>query len=125
MCKWDSCKKEVHQYTDLPDRILSVHHYHSGDKTIVGMDQDGNEKQQFYLLMNDGADVEKLVVSEDHFHQFGGWAPDDHAVSFTSNRRHQGYFDVFIFDFFIGEKELIYELVVDCTSVLWFMDGLS
>lgn len=123
--KWDSGTKEVHQYTDLPDRILSVHHSHRGDKTIVGMDQDGNEKQQFYLLMNDGADVEELVVSEDHFHQFGGWAPDDHAVSFTSNRRHQGYFDVYIYDFSKGEEELIYEVDAQCTPVCWTKDGKS
>lgn len=121
--KWDSETRDTTQYTDLSDRILSVHHSHSGKETVVGMDKNGNEKQQLYLLKNKGQDIEELVISEDHFHQFGGWSPDDKTISFTSNRRHPGYFDIYIYDLSKGKEELLYKNDGQCTPVSWTNDG--
>jgi len=121
--KWDEREQLVQQYTYLPDRALSVHHSNSGEQTIVGMDKDGNEKQQLYLLEQNGEKTEPLVVSENHFHQFGGWSPDDQKIVFTSNRRHPGYFDVYVYDFSTKTETLLYEVDGQCTPVCWTKDG--
>ncbi|WP_163969732.1 S9 family peptidase [Oceanobacillus halotolerans] len=121
--KWDETAKKVKQYTDLEDRILSVYHSPSGEKTIVGMDHKGNEKQQFYLLTDDGTNVEELVISTEHFHEFGGWSPDEKSIAFTSNRRHLGYFDLYVVDVETKKEEVIYEYDGKCTPISWTKDG--
>ncbi|WP_188454272.1 S9 family peptidase [Virgibacillus oceani] len=123
--KWDEETSQIKQYTDLKDRVLSVHHSPSGDKTVVGMDYKGNEKQQLYLLRKNGEIVEELVISSEHFHQFGGWSPDETKIAFSSNRRHPGYFDVFILDIATKTEELVYKVDGNCTPICWTKDGKS
>ncbi|WP_099159709.1 S9 family peptidase [Virgibacillus ndiopensis] len=123
--RWDEETSQIKQYTDLQDRVLSVHHSPSGDKTIIGMDCKGNEKQQLYLLRNNSANVEELVVSGEHFHQFGGWSPDETKVAFSSNRRHPGYFDVYVLDFATKTEEVVYKVDGNCTPICWTKDGES
>ncbi|MFD2044774.1 S9 family peptidase [Ornithinibacillus salinisoli] len=115
----------VQQYSNLEDRIMSVHHSSSGGKTIVGMDHNGNEKQQLFLLTESGTSVEELVKSKDHFHRFGGWSPKEDKISFASNRRHPGFFDVYVFDLESRTEELMYEFDGSCTPVCWTKDGES
>lgn len=121
--KWDALTGESKQYTDLPDRILSIYHSHSGERTIVGMDHDGNEKQQLYLLSEGGKQVDPLIVSDEHFHQFGGWSMDDQKIAFTSNRRHPGYFDIYVYDFKDQTEILIEEIDHQCRVLDWTKDG--
>ncbi|WP_142828364.1 S9 family peptidase [Planococcus soli] len=123
--KWNGNLDDVEQVTDLEDRILLVSHSPSGKKTIVGMDHKGNEKQQFYVMDSDGSNIEALVVSPDHFHHFGGWSPDETKIAFSSNRRHPGYFDVFIIDLYEKKERAIYETEANCNPVCWTKDGQS
>lgn len=121
--KWDG--EGISQFTDMEDRVLSVYHSPDGTKTIVGMDHKGNEKQQLYLLTEGGRSVEELVVSEEHFHQFGGWSPDGEKIAFSSNRRHPGYFDVFTLDLPTKIVKTVYESETNCDPVCWTKDGES
>ena len=118
---WQWSDGQIEQVTDLPDRVLSVYHAPSGSKTIIGMDHKGNEKQQFYLL--EGKRAEELVISEEHFHHFGGWSPDETKIAFSSNRRHPGYFDVFVLDMETRTEETVYQVDGNCTPVCWSKDG--
>lgn len=121
--KWDEQQQSPIQYTYFPDRVLSVHHSHAGDRSIIGMDKDGNEKQQLYILEQDGEKVQPLIVSEEHFHQFGGWSPDDKQIAYASNRRHPGFFDIYLYNFTKKEETLLYEIDNQCTPVCWTKDG--
>lgn len=119
--KWDGNAARIEQVTDLEDRVLSVYHAPSGTKTIAGMDSKGNEKQQFYLL--EGKEAEELVVSKEHFHHFGGWSPDEKKIAFSSNRRHPGYFDVYVLDIEAKTEEVVFQVDGNCTPVCWTKDG--
>lgn len=121
--KWSKDTSEIEQYTDLEDRILSVYHSPSSDKTVVGMDSKGNEKQQFYLLKEEGKIVEELVVSPPHFHYFGGWSPDGSKIAYSSNRRHPGAFDVFVMDVETKQESVVYEYDGNCTPLVWLKNG--
>ncbi|WP_100011519.1 S9 family peptidase [Lentibacillus sediminis] len=121
--KWDGATAEVRQYTNLEDRVLSVNHSPSGKKTVVGMDHQGNEKQQLYLLTNDLATTEELVVKPEYFHEFGGWSPDETKIVFASNRRHPGFFDIFLLDLETKTEQVLFEYDGKCTPVCWTKDG--
>ena len=121
--KWDATTTQIQQYSDLPDRVLSVHHSPSGKQTIVGIDEQGNEKQQLYILHENSLNAQELVVSKEHFHQFGGWSPDESKIAFTSNRRHPGYFDIFIIDLETKTEEVVYQVDGNCTPIAWTKDG--
>ncbi|WP_139343345.1 S9 family peptidase [Virgibacillus siamensis] len=121
--KCDMASLEVKQFTDFPDRTLSVHHSPTGAQTIVGMDYEGNEKQQFYLLSEGDTKVEELVVSKEYFHEFGGWSTDGTKIAYSSNRRHPGYFDVYIFDLATKTEKKVYEIDGNCTPLCWTKDG--
>ena len=121
--KWDGGTSQIKQYTEMDDRVLSVNHSPSGTKTIIGMDHKGNEKQQLYMLDGKSLRVEELVLSMEHFHQFGGWSPDEEKISYSSNRREPGYFDVYVMDLVSQKEELVYQVDGNCTPVCWMKDG--
>ncbi|MFD1037527.1 alpha/beta fold hydrolase [Virgibacillus byunsanensis] len=120
--KWDNLTLQIEQLTNLNDRVLSVYHSPSGEKVIIGMDEDGNEQQQFYLLTNKG-EIEELIVSPGNFHYFGGWSPDESKIAFSSNRRHPGYFDVYVFDFNTNTTKIVFKNDGKCIPLCWTKNG--
>jgi dipeptidyl aminopeptidase/acylaminoacyl peptidase len=121
--KWDKATGTIEQITDMPDRVLGVHHSPSGQKTIIGMDHKGNEKRQLYLLDETSGKAEELVISTDHFHEFGGWSPDETKIAFSSNRRHPGFFDVYVLDIETKTEQTVLQVDGNCTPVCWTKDG--
>lgn len=111
--------KEPVQYIKTEDRPLSIHHSPNGEMTAIGMDEKGNEKQQIYLYDQKHDKVEKLVESLDHFHYIGGWSPDGQYISYSSNRRQPGFFDVFIVDIATKEVKEVYRYDGNCTPLSW------
>lgn len=110
-------------YRFFEDRVMSVHHAPDGGRTIVGMDHDGNEKQQLYVIDGERECPLPLVVSEEHFHHFGGFSPAGDRIAFSSNRRHPGYFDVFVQDLETKEVQEVYRYDSKCTVLKWLPDG--
>lgn len=114
----DENQKPV-QFIQAPDRTLSVFHSPDGNKTVAGVDWKGNEKQQLFLLKDDHSKLEPLVHSPEHFHYIGGWSPDGKHISYSSNRRHPGYFDVFIADIETKETEKVFSFDGNCQPLSW------
>lgn len=111
------------QFTEFEDRVMSAHHSPVGDKTVIGMDHDGNEKQQFYLIDREGNHVHTLVEEPEYFHHFGGWSPDGKHISFSVNRRHPGYFDVYTLDVESCEEKKVFQYDGNVTPVCWHPSG--
>ncbi|HEX7064997.1 MAG TPA: S9 family peptidase [Bacillales bacterium] len=111
------------QLGHFADRVMSVHHSPQGDKTVIGMDHKGNEKQQLYLLRETDAEAETLICAPEYFHNFGGWSPDGRQITFSSNRRHPGYFDVFVQDVLTKEVETVFQFDGKCVPLSWLQDG--
>lgn len=112
-------------YGDYPDRVLGVHHSPQGNKSIIKIDKDGDEKQQFYLQNGTSDKIEPIVYSPNHFHKFGGWSPNGEKICFSSNRRNPGYFDVFILDLQTKEIIKVFEFDGICEPICWTSDGQS
>lgn len=110
------------QFIDTHDRVMSVHHSPTGDRTVVGVDSKGNEKQQLYIVDAIGGNPELLVESTDHFHYIGGWSKNGRYLSYSSNRRHPGYFDVYIIDVDTKEVEQVFTCDKHCVPLGWIDD---
>ncbi|HLR15631.1 MAG TPA: S9 family peptidase [Bacillota bacterium] len=111
------------QVVEFDDRVMSAYHSPDGSQTVIGMDHGGNEKQQFYLLNEGDERVEELVIEPEYFHHFGGWSPDGKQISFSANRRHPGYFDVFTLDVETKEEKKVFEYDGNVTPVCWLPCG--
>lgn len=113
---------EPFQFIEMHDRVLDVHHSPTGDRTVVGVDSKGNEKQQLYIVDANGGNPEVLVESLDHFHHVGGWSKDGRYLSYSSNRRHPGSFDVFVIDVDTKEVEEVFTSDINCVPLGWVDD---
>lgn len=111
------------RFGQFEDRVLGVHHSPQGDQTVIGVDHKGNEKQQFYVMKETDLEADTLICSPEHFHDFGGWSWDGKRISFSSNRRHPGYFDVFVQDVETKEMEKVFQFDGKCTPLNWLPDG--
>ncbi|MFF2449909.1 alpha/beta fold hydrolase [Neobacillus sp. NPDC058068] len=120
---WTETSGQIKQVMDFPDRVVSVHHSPTGKYTIVGMDHKGNEKQQLYLVKDALNQVEELVISPDYFHLFGAWSPDERKIAWSSNRRHPGYFDIYVQNLETKEYEVVYEYNGNCTPIKWLYNS--
>ena len=79
----------------------------------------GNEKQQLYVVDATGSNPEVLVESLEHFHYVGGWSKDGRYLSYSSNRRHPGSFDVFVIDVDTKEVEQVFTSDGNCVPLGW------
>ncbi|WP_266075357.1 S9 family peptidase [Haladaptatus caseinilyticus] len=81
------------------------------DELAFGMDEGGNEREQFFRLDGDGETITALTEMPDAKHRWGGWNSDGSQFAFTSNRREDAVFDVYVQDRDAtgDEAEMVYE----------------
>ncbi|WP_049971522.1 S9 family peptidase [Haladaptatus cibarius] len=81
------------------------------DELIFGMDDGGNEREQLFRLGGTGETITPLTDMPEAKHRWGGWNSDGSQFAFTSNRRENAVFDVYVQDRdAVGEDaELVYE----------------
>ncbi|WP_435335126.1 S9 family peptidase [Haloarchaeobius sp. TZWWS8] len=99
------------QRTFFDERVTFASWSPVNDELVFGMDRGGNERQQFYRLSGDGGGEVNLTQHPDAKHRWGGWSHDGEWFAFTSNRRSQGVFDVYVQgrDEVGNEAHLVYE----------------
>lgn len=120
---WNDEQAAAQQITALPDRVVEVHHSPCGTKTVVGMDNKGDERIQFYLVKEDGAVVEPLTDAPQYFHYFGGWSACGTYIAWASNRRHPGKFDLYTQNVDTKESKEVYRYDGPCRPVGWHPNG--
>ncbi|MFC4439259.1 MULTISPECIES: S9 family peptidase [Natrialbaceae] len=63
---------------------------------VFGMDEGGNERAQLHRLDAETGEIENLTAMPDAKHRWGGWSHDGERFAFTSNRRDEAVFDVYV-----------------------------
>ncbi|KQL49806.1 peptidase S9 [Brevibacillus choshinensis] len=121
--RWNEQWQTSEQVTFLPDRVVEVEHSPCGTKTLVGMDNKGDERQQFFLLKDNGAVVKPLTDAPEYFHYFGGWSSCGEKIAWSSNRRHPRCFDIFVQDVESGVYEEVYRYDGRCDPIGWLPNG--
>jgi dipeptidyl aminopeptidase/acylaminoacyl peptidase len=99
------------QLTFYDERVTALYPDPNGTSFIIARDRGGDEQDQFYLLEGDadrGVTVTTLLDTPENKNNFGSWRPDAQAYSFSSNRRHTAFFDLYIQE--IGqEPRMVYQ----------------
>ncbi|KAB2332102.1 S9 family peptidase [Cytobacillus depressus] len=91
---------------------------------IIGVDANGDERVQLYLLKENGDPI-ALTNSPEHVHLFGGISPDGKWIAWSSNRRNQAFFDIYIQNLETRESRFVFGQDGMLTVVKWFPDGHS
>lgn len=94
----DAAESWPDQLTFYDERITFVDYSPTNPEIAFGMDKGGNERQQFYRLDPHNGEVMPLTDRPDAKHRWGGWSHDGSRFAFTSNRRDNAVFDVYVQD---------------------------
>ena len=84
------------QLTFYEDRVTVSAFSPEREELAFGMDEGGNERQQLFRLAADGSEVHPLTDTPAAKHRWGGWSHDGERIAFTSNRRDEAVFDVYV-----------------------------
>ncbi len=85
------------QRTFYEERVTFVSWSPERPELIFGKDEGGNEREQFFRL-SAGGTVTPLTKTPSAKHWWGGWNSDGSEFAFTSNRRDEAVFDVYVQD---------------------------
>lgn len=110
------------QVSFTEDRIMFVSHIAGTAKRIVGMDRGVNERNQLFLLQEDGT-LLPLTDSLEHIHHYGGSSPDGNWIAWASNRRETAFFDIYIQNLETLEIKKVYEEDGTYHALKWSPDG--
>ena len=69
-----------------------------GEWIAYGTDQNGNEREGFYLVSPDGLQERALLAPTDAFRRWGGWSPTGRQIAFASTERNKIDFDIYVMD---------------------------
>ncbi|MDL5361849.1 S9 family peptidase [Halalkalicoccus sp. NIPERK01] len=83
------------QHTFYDERVTFAAFSPERPELVFGMDEGGNERQQLFLLSDDGS-IAPLTGEPSAKHRFGGWSHDGDRFAFASNRRDEAVFDVYV-----------------------------
>ncbi|MBI4497111.1 MAG: S9 family peptidase [Chloroflexi bacterium] len=97
------------QLTFTDERVSVAAYAWHARHLVIGMDSGGNERQQLFLLAEDGSRLTPLTHNPETIHAFGGWAHDNRRMALASNERHPAYFDVAVLDTATGEARRVFE----------------
>lgn len=106
------------------ERIMFVGYIKGTNKRIVGMDEGVNERQQLFILKENGG-LFPLTNSPDHIHHYGGSSPDGKWIAWSSNRRHSAYFDIYIQNIETLEIRSVFTEDGSFYPLKWTPDGQS
>ena len=84
------------QRTFADERVTFASFSPERPELAFGMDEGGNERAQLFRLDTETGEIENLTATPDAKHRWGGWSHDGERVAFTSNRRDEAVFDVYV-----------------------------
>ncbi|TMT87546.1 S9 family peptidase [Haloterrigena sp. H1] len=84
------------QRTFYDERVTFASWSPERPELIFGMDEGGNERAQLFRLDAETGEIENLTAMPEAKHRWGGWSHDGDRFAFTSNRRDESVFDVYV-----------------------------
>lgn len=86
------------QHTFFEERVTFGSFSPERQELIFGKDDGGNERTQFHRLDLVDGTIHDLTQRPEAKHRWGGWSHDGDRFAFTSNRRDESVFDVYVQD---------------------------
>ena len=94
-----------------------------GRHLLVTRDAEGNEREGYFLLSDDGTMERQLLPLSDAFRQFGMFSKDGSQFLFSSTERTGRDFDIYVTDVASGETRMVYEGSFGFFPRSWQPDG--
>ena len=79
-----------------------------GEHLLVGRDTEGDEREGYYLLSDDGRTEREVLPPSDAFRQFGMFSPDGQRILYSSTERNGRDFDIYLADVTSGETRMVF-----------------
>lgn len=92
----DAAQSWPQQLTFGDERVTTLDWSPEGDEVVFGKDEGGNERIQFFRLDVTDGTITPLTAMPEAKHRWGGWESDGTRFAFTSNRREESVFDVYV-----------------------------
>ncbi|MEH7346049.1 S9 family peptidase [Bacillus sp. JJ1532] len=122
--EYDGENRGLAQSSFTKEGITFIKYVTGTSDLIIGMDVSGNEREQLYLLKKDG-ELISLTNSPEYVHLYGGSSPDGKWIAWSSNRRNQAFFDIYIQNLETLEIRLVFAQDGAFSVLKWFPDGHS
>ena len=106
--KYDEEANHSSQWLETNDRIQFFKKVPRSESFILGMDVEGNERQQLYYV-DEHKEIERLTKQDDALYVFGGSSPDGKAIAYASNERNAYYYDLYTMDLQSKVATRVYE----------------
>ncbi len=84
------------QQTFFDERITFASWSPERPELIFGMDDGGNERAQLFSLTPSTGEITNRTATPEAKHRWGGWSHDGEYFAFSSNRRDESVFDIYI-----------------------------
>lgn len=81
----------------------------TGGQLLIGRDTEGDEREGFYLLSDDGRKETPVLPVSNAFRQFGTFSADGKQILYSSTERNGRDFDIYIADVATGDSRMVYE----------------
>lgn len=89
---------------------ITFYQWHpDGEHLLYGADNDGNEREAFYLISGNGEQEQLVLPHSQAFRQFGRFSPDGKKFTFASTERNGRDFDIYVHDFASGKSHMLWE----------------
>ncbi|MBZ6495779.1 S9 family peptidase [Natrinema longum] len=92
----ESARAWPEQRTFYDERVTFASWSPERPELIFGMDEGGNERAQLFRLDAETGEIENVTTMPTAKHRWGGWSHDGERFAFTSNRRDESVFDVYV-----------------------------
>ncbi|GAA0855479.1 S9 family peptidase [Aliiglaciecola litoralis] len=80
-----------------------------GQRLIYGADNDGDERDAYYLIDVSGKQESLVMPSSDAYRSFGDFHSEGNRFSYSSTERNGRDFDIYVFDMQRNKSELVYQ----------------
>lgn len=108
---------ELIELTALPEPVASAHYIPGARRSVLAIDEGGNERHQLYLLDLDDAAARtvdgfgglRALTGDPRFgHHFAGISPDGRTLAYVSDRSNGVDFDLWLCDLDRAEHRLLH-----------------
>ncbi|RDW18592.1 S9 family peptidase [Oceanobacillus chungangensis] len=120
--KWNIDQRRPEQPSFTSERITFLKYVTGTSDLIIGMDVTGDEREQLFLLKENGMLI-PLTHSPEHVHLYGGSSPDGKWIAWSSNRQNPAFLDIYIQSLETYETHLVFAGDGMFTVERWFPNG--
>ncbi|NIR30115.1 MAG: S9 family peptidase [Gammaproteobacteria bacterium] len=96
------------QLTFAPDGVYEVRPRPAHAELLYVTDDAGDEHYRLHLLGLADNTTKLLTPAHGVVHNLGAWSADGRLLSYTANKRHRAYFDLYVLDVEADTEHLVY-----------------